>query len=70
LGKRITGADRGHHRARDDRSDAGHRHETLAALVLAGKRFDLIREPFKCVFARECNQEKKALLLSLFDTRN
>src|ERR1700738_2187146 len=38
---RIAGADRGHHRARDDRADARDRHQSLAAFVLTSQRFDL-----------------------------
>src|SRR6266481_258737 len=42
--ERIAGADRGHHRARDDRADAGDRHQSLAAFVLTSQRFDLAGE--------------------------
>jgi hypothetical protein len=32
-------------RARDDRTDTGHRHQPLAVLILVGERFNLAREP-------------------------
>ena len=38
--ERISAADRGHHRARDDRPDARHAHQPRTALVLPGQRFD------------------------------
>ncbi len=41
LGEHRTIADRGHHRARDDRSHAGHGHQPLACHILTGQRFDL-----------------------------
>src|SRR5215208_3783614 len=42
--KWIAGADRGHHCARNDRADAGHAHQSRAALVLPGQCFDLAGE--------------------------
>src|SRR5215471_13355147 len=42
--ERIAGADRGHHRARDDRADARNRHQSLTAFVLTSQRFDLAGE--------------------------
>src|SRR5215813_4364530 len=39
--ERISSADRGHHSTRDDRPNAGHGHQPLAALVLPCQRFDL-----------------------------
>src|SRR5205807_6585491 len=42
FGERIAGADRSHHRARDDRPDARHRHQPLARLILTGERFNLV----------------------------
>ena len=46
FGEHVTGADRGHHRARDDRADAGDRHQPLAVLILAGERFNFAGETF------------------------
>ena len=43
FGERISTADRGHHRAGDDWTDAGHAHQPLAAGVLARDGFDLAR---------------------------
>src|SRR5262249_4105620 len=42
--ERIAGADRGHHRARDDWADARDRHQSRAAFVLSSQRFDLAGE--------------------------
>src|SRR5690349_19582922 len=42
----IAAADRSHHRARDDRADARHRHQPLAALVLTSQPLDLAGESF------------------------
>src|SRR5262245_4349763 len=42
----IAGADRGHHRARDDRANARDRHQPLAALVLTSQPLDLAGEAF------------------------
>src|SRR5215510_6501978 len=42
----IAGADRGHHRARDDRANARDRHQPLAALVLTSQPLDLAGEVF------------------------
>src|SRR5437899_7111968 len=42
----IAGADRGHHRARDDRADARDRHQPLAALVLTSPPLHLAGEAF------------------------
>src|ERR1700747_2470329 len=42
--ERIAAADRGHHRARDNRADAGDRHQAFATFVLASQRFDLAGE--------------------------
>jgi len=39
--ERISRADRGHSRARDDRPNAGHSHQPLAALILSRQRFYL-----------------------------
>src|SRR6516225_2478028 len=39
--ERISSADRGHHSTRDDRPNAGHGHQPLAALILPCSRFDL-----------------------------
>src|SRR6516162_6604719 len=44
FGEHFAGADRGHHRARDDRADAGDRHQPLAVLILTGERFNLASE--------------------------
>ena len=41
-------ADRGHHRARDDRSNARHRHQPLACRVLIGQCFDAGGQDFRC----------------------
>ena len=40
-GEHRTAADRGDHRAGDDRSNAGHRHQPLASGILAGDDFNL-----------------------------
>jgi hypothetical protein len=44
FGEHVSGADRGHHRARDDGADAGDRHQPLAVLILTGERFNLAGE--------------------------
>src|ERR1700752_3286254 len=41
FGEHLAGADRSHHRARDDRTDAGDRHQSLAVLILMGERSNL-----------------------------
>src|SRR6516165_5429013 len=41
VGECISGADRCHHRAGDNRPDAGHAHQPLAAGIPARKRLDL-----------------------------
>src|SRR5215469_4025665 len=41
LGERISGTDGRYRRAGDDRPDAGHAHQPLAAAIPARKRFDL-----------------------------
>jgi hypothetical protein len=46
FGEHVTGADRGHHRARDDGADAGYRHQPHAVLILTGERFNLVGEAF------------------------
>jgi hypothetical protein len=40
----IPFADRGHHRTRDDRSDAGHAHQPLATGILVRECFKLARQ--------------------------
>src|SRR5258708_36967154 len=40
----VSSADRGYHRARDDRADARDRHQSRAGLILTGQRFDLAGE--------------------------
>src|SRR6202171_4603587 len=40
----VSSADRGYHRARDDRADARDRHQSLAAFVLTSQCFDLAGE--------------------------
>src|ERR671935_2982946 len=42
--ERISSADRGHHRTRDDRPNARHGHQPLAALILPRQRLDLAGE--------------------------
>src|SRR5262245_28525010 len=42
--KCIAGADRRHDRTRDERADAGYRHQSLATFVLTGQRHDLAGE--------------------------
>src|SRR5215475_2711154 len=42
----IAGADRGHHRARDDRANARDRHQPLTAFVLTSEALDLAGEAF------------------------
>src|SRR5262245_51076108 len=42
----IAGADCGHHRARDNRANARHRHQPLATLVLTSQPLDLAGEAF------------------------
>src|SRR5262249_2965519 len=42
----IAGADGSHHRARDDRPDARHRHQPFAGLILTRERFDLAGQAF------------------------
>jgi hypothetical protein len=44
LREHVTGADRGDHRARDDRADPRYAHEAVAARILPGNRLDLARE--------------------------
>src|SRR5204863_3863596 len=44
LSEHIPCANRSHHRAGDDRADAGHAHQPLATGILACDRFNLIRE--------------------------
>src|SRR6476619_3214475 len=46
LGEGIASTDRGYHRAGDDRPNAGHAHQPLAAGVRAGQNSDLRRQPF------------------------
>jgi hypothetical protein len=41
FGEGITSPDRGHHRAGDDRPNAGHAHQPLAAGVRIGQNADL-----------------------------
>ena len=41
----VSSADRGHHCARDDRANAGHRHQSLAGLISTGQRFDFAGQP-------------------------
>src|SRR6266702_4523115 len=43
LGEYISCANRSHHRARDDRTNAGHAHQPLATGILARDGFDLVR---------------------------
>ena len=43
FGEPISSADRGHHRAGDDRADAGHAHQPLATGILARNSLDLAR---------------------------
>src|ERR1700674_2797562 len=40
-GERVTGPDRRHHRAGDDRADAGHAHQPLTTAIAARDGFDL-----------------------------
>jgi hypothetical protein len=42
--KWIAGADRRHDCTRDQRADAGYRHQSLATFVLTGQRHDLAGE--------------------------
>src|SRR5262249_33462468 len=44
LRKRIAGADRSYHRARDDRPNARHRHQPFARLIFTRQLFDLARD--------------------------
>ena len=44
LREHIPGADRGHHRAGDDRPNPGPAHQPLAAGILARDGFDLVRQ--------------------------
>jgi hypothetical protein len=46
LGEHLAAADRGQHGARDDRSDARHRHQTLARRVLLHQFCDVARQAF------------------------
>src|ERR1700681_2473720 len=41
FGEYVSSADRGHHGARNDRPDAGHRHQARTCLILTGQCFDL-----------------------------
>src|SRR5262245_65901672 len=41
LRKRVSRSDFGHHRTRDDWSNAGYAHQPLAAFILPRQRFDL-----------------------------
>ena len=43
FGEHISSADRGHHRAGDDRADARHAHQPLATGILARNSLDLAR---------------------------
>src|SRR5215510_4629025 len=54
----ITGADRSHHRARDDRANARDRHQPLAAFVLTSQPLDLAGEAFDALIkvAPVCRQ--------------
>jgi hypothetical protein len=41
--------DRGHHRTRDDWSDAAHRHQPLACRIVIGQRRNLVRHAFNAL---------------------
>src|SRR6516165_10434084 len=46
LREHFARTDRGHHGARDERPDAGYRHQSHAGLILTGERCDLAGETF------------------------
>jgi hypothetical protein len=46
FGEYLAGADRGDHRAGDDRADAGHCHQPLAGGILRGERVNLGGQAF------------------------